>query len=480
MGTFRRIIAIVRKIAAVPVFLSGLGRRIRFSSALDPPAARPTRTKRRRRPERPPATNAAGRLSGDAAGGQGIWRCDSAFGGKRARQARGGPSNGVGMHRVGRSRPPRTSGRGVVWRRLAARMFGFRTEESAMKSLASVWSRWVHQVAHNLRRPRRRRRPYHVPTEACLEDRVLLAAVSFTQSSYTFEVPENSATGTEVGTPQLTPGSPAAYFYIASGNSTDPFVIDPITGVITVYDPSIDYETTSQYTLTVGALDPVTNTYDTATVTVNVQNVDEDPVFANQNYNFNIAENSANGTFVGTVSATNPTGVPAGTPVFYSITGGNSDGAFTIDPNSGDITVAGPIDFEATSQYTLTVLAGNSYGQSTTTVTINVQNVDEDPVFVNGQFNFNVQETAAIGTVVGTVVATNPNGVPQNTPIFYTIVAGNDAGDFTIDPTTGEISVANALNFEATPQYTLTVLASNSLGFDTVTVVINVQDVLNA
>ena len=36
----------------------------------------------------------------------------------------------------------------------------------------------------------------------------------------------------------------------------------------------------------------------------------------------------------------------------YSITGGNSDGKFSINPTSGLIEVAAPLDFEDTTSYT--------------------------------------------------------------------------------------------------------------------------------
>ena len=36
----------------------------------------------------------------------------------------------------------------------------------------------------------------------------------------------------------------------------------------------------------------------------------------------------------------------------YSITGGNADGKFSINPTSGLIEVAAPLDFEATTSYT--------------------------------------------------------------------------------------------------------------------------------
>ncbi|MDA0230708.1 MAG: cadherin repeat domain-containing protein [Proteobacteria bacterium] len=64
-----------------------------------------------------------------------------------------------------------------------------------------------------------------------------------------------------------------------------------------------------------------------------------------------MAENSAAGTAVGTVAASDP---DAGDALSYAITSGNQDGAFAIDTD-GVITVQGGLDFEALSSYALTV-----------------------------------------------------------------------------------------------------------------------------
>ena len=68
----------------------------------------------------------------------------------------------------------------------------------------------------------------------------------------------------------------------------------------------------------------------------------------------------------------------------YSIIEGNDDGVFSIDLNTGDITVADNthLDFETTPQYTLTVRvedAGTLTGSAA--ITVNVTNVNEPPAF---------------------------------------------------------------------------------------------------
>lgn len=95
--------------------------------------------------------------------------------------------------------------------------------------------------------------------------------------------------------------------------------------------------------------------------------------------NFNIPENSANGTIVGTVIATDP---DVGQTLTLSIVSGNTNGAFAIHPTSGQVTVAnsGAIDFESSPIFNLVVQATDSWtptASSTGLIQINLSNVNE-------------------------------------------------------------------------------------------------------
>ena len=99
------------------------------------------------------------------------------------------------------------------------------------------------------------------------------------------------------------------------------------------------------------------------------------PVFGEDPYTFSVAENSANGTAVGTVSATDGN---SSDTVAYSITAGNGNSKFAISSTSGAITVAGALDHESNPSYSLTVQASDGRGGSdTATVNITVTNVPE-------------------------------------------------------------------------------------------------------
>ena len=116
---------------------------------------------------------------------------------------------------------------------------------------------------------------------------------------------------------------------------------------------------------------------DTAAVTVNLTNVNEDPSASDAT--FGLAENSANGTAVGSVSASDP---DAGDTLSYAITGGDPGGAFAIDSATGEITVAdsSQLDFETSPVFNLTVTVTDAGGLTdTAAVTVNVTDVNEAP-----------------------------------------------------------------------------------------------------
>ena len=92
---------------------------------------------------------------------------------------------------------------------------------------------------------------------------------------------------------------------------------------------------------------------------------------------------------------------------------------------------------------------------------------------------FSAAEDAAMGTSVGTVSASDPNG----DTLSYSITAGNIGDAFMIDALTGEIMAVNALDFETTPTYTLSVQVTDD-GIpalsDTATITVNLTDVNDA
>ena len=293
-----------------------------------------------------------------------------------------------------------------------------------------------------------------------------------------FAVDENAANGTSVGTVIASDQDGDTLSYSILPGS--PFAIDSATGEITVADGSqLDFEAQASYSLTVQVQDNGTGTLtDTATVTINLNDVNDAPVVNDQS--FAVDENSANGTVVGTISASDQDG----DTLSYSIIAGDPNGAFAIDSATGEITVAdgAQLDFESQASYSLTVqVQDNGTGTltDTATVTIDLNDVNDAPV-VNDQ-SFAVEENSPNGTVVGTVTASDQDG----DTLSYSILTGNDASEFAIDPGTGVITIADSSGLDYETHSTLELViqvtdngTGNAVGQGIVT--INLNDVNEA
>jgi len=209
------------------------------------------------------------------------------------------------------------------------------------------------------------------------------------------------------------------------------------------------------------------------TMTVDVTPVNDAPVASDAT--FALDENSANGTVVGTVVASDP---DAGDTLSYAITAGDPGGAFAIDVATGEVAVADAsrLDFEATPVFNLTVEVTDSGGFTDTAATaLNLTDVNDAPAAAAAAFS--LAENSANGTVVGTVSASDPDA---GDTLSYAITGGDLGGAFAIDAVTGEITVADAsqLDFEATPVFDLTVEVTDAGGLtDTEIVPISLEPV---
>ncbi|HBR50076.1 MAG TPA: hypothetical protein DEA71_08315, partial [Nitrospira sp.] len=173
-----------------------------------------------------------------------------------------------------------------------------------------------------------------------------------------------------------------------------------------------------------------------------------------------IEENSANGSHVGFVTTEDS---DAGETFSYSLTD-SAGGRFAVNSATGEITVANGtlLDYDTATSHTITVRVTDSGGLTyDETFTINLTNVNETPTDLSLSAN-TVAENAANGTVVGTVSGTDPDSGDTKTYSF-TDSAG---GRFTIDSSTGVITVADGslLDYESATSHTITVRVTDGGG----------------
>ena len=289
------------------------------------------------------------------------------------------------------------------------------------------------------------------------------------------EIAENSPAGTPVGK-AFTATDPEgdSFTYAISGPDETLFAIDSSSGQIEVASGTrLDYEDSpNSYSVTVQASDGEAAA-DLA-ITINVTDVNEAPTFDDISTKIEVAENSPSGTNVGhAFIATDPEDAT----LIYSLSA--SDAAFfRINPATGQMTVArgASLDFEAGVSYSVTVHVSDGDAASDITVTINVTDVNEAPVFDDGATTIiEIAENSSTGTNVGQpFTAIDPEG-----DTFTYLLIGSDAAFFDIHPTTGQIIVASEarLDYESGVRYSLMVQATDGEAASEIAVSVRVTDV---
>ena len=241
-------------------------------------------------------------------------------------------------------------------------------------------------------------------------------------------------------------------YSITAGNTNTTFAISS-SGVITA-SKAPNFEDVSDYTLVIDVSDG-TNTTKTA-VLVHVIDVNERPTAEVETNPSEVPENSSVNTYVTWVNASD---IEDGLKLTYRIVAGNEDGAFTIKSSGvgqnddGEIRVAKDIiDFETKSSYALTIRVCDLGTPGTAADTlcvdvvanITVKDGNEKPT-ITGIPDQVIDEHTPVGTPVGTVTGTDP----EDGDLTFSFAGGNNGQAFAIDPTTGVITVARDIDFEA-------------------------------
>ena len=124
--------------------------------------------------------------------------------------------------------------------------------------------------------------------------------------------------------------------------------------------------------------------------------------------------------------------------ISYTIIAGNEKRKFSIDPETGLVSVTGRLDYERAKDYFLTIQAldgGTPPLSNHATVNISIMDVnDNKPVFTAASYSFSVVENIAADSVIGVVTARDGD-TGRNGEILYSIKS--DSGKFRIDNPSG-------------------------------------------
>ncbi|KAM5208312.1 cadherin-5 [Hipposideros larvatus] len=262
----------------------------------------------------------------------------------------------------------------------------------------------------------------------------------FTQTKYTFAVPEDIRVGSSLGSLFVEdpdePQNRMTKYSIVQGEYRDTFTIetDPThnEGIIKPMKP-LDYEHVQQYSFTIEAMDPTinlrypsgTSTRNKARVIINIMDVDEPPIFQQPFYHFQLRENLKK-PLIGSVQAKDPDA--AQRTIGYFIRRTSDKGQFFQVNKQGNIHNEKELDREIYPWYNLTVEAKELDSRGTPTgkesiVQVHIEVLDENdnaPEFAQ-PYNPKVCENAAQGKLVVQISATDKDITPRNVRFKFSL-----------------------------------------------------------
>ncbi|XP_003407927.4 cadherin-10 isoform X2 [Loxodonta africana] len=304
---------------------------------------------------------------------------------------------------------------------------------------------------------------------------------TFPEEIYTATVPEMSVVGTSVVQVTATDADDPSYgnsarviYSILQGQPY--FSVEPETGIIRTALPNMNRENREQYQVVIQAKDmggQMGGLSGTTTVNITLTDVNDNPPrFPQNTIHLRVLESSPVGTAIGNVKATDAdTGKNA--EVEYRIIDGDGTDMFDIitekDTQEGIITVKKPLDYESRRLYTLKVEAENTHVdprfyylgpfKDTTIVKISIEDADEPPVFSRSSYLFEVHEDIEVGTIIGTVMARDPDST--SSPIRFSLDRHTDLDRiFNIHSGNGSLYTSKPLDREVSQWHNLTVIAA--------------------
>ncbi len=243
-------------------------------------------------------------------------------------------------------------------------------------------------------------------------------------------------------------GAPAPVWSITGGVDAALFSIDSSTGEVSFlsspnFEAPGDAGGNNVYDIEISASDGALS--ETQAVTITVADVNEAPVFGFSGpIPFSRPENQADTTFSYPGTASDP----EGDPVTYSLAG--PDGAlFTLNSSSGRIEFVTAPDFENPGDtntdgvYEFTLVASDGSLQDTLDFELTVTDTnDEAPVFSSGP-------TASVLENQGNLVVYQAIATDADSPTITYSLSGADAALFTVNASTGAVTLTQALDFES-------------------------------
>ncbi|MCT4613401.1 MAG: cadherin domain-containing protein [Marinifilaceae bacterium] len=281
---------------------------------------------------------------------------------------------------------------------------------------------------------------------------------------------EDTSTGTVLITFSATDNDLNSNFTnwtIKAGNDENLFSLDAATGELSLINP-LKYISPTIYKLIITVEDDIAanspNTSENFEFELNLINVNNQKPIINPIADIELVESTSVNTIIGQATASDEDGSTL-TKFNWSISSGNTDNDFSIDVNTGEMSLVKTLDRVTKPNYTLGIsvtdaaTGGNTSAEVQFTITIT--DINDNKPIITGPAIISVLQSNPIGSAIGSMIATDldENTYFQN----WTIKSGNTDSDFSINPNTGVLILEKALDYATKPTYTLVISVQDDI-----------------
>lgn len=261
------------------------------------------------------------------------------------------------------------------------------------------------------------------------------------------------------------PNSRVSYTFQGGDDGDGDFFIEPYSGIIRTAR-KLDRENVATYNLKAFAVDkgvpPLKAAVDIQVTVLDVN--DNAPVFERDEMYIYVEENSAVGSTLARISATDPDeGTNA--QILYQIVEGNVPEVFQLDIFSGDLIALTDLDYEAKMEYLIVVQATSAPLVSRAIIHVRLVDVNDNyPVLQDFEIIFNNYVTNKSNSfpsgVIGKVPAHDPD---VSDKLLYTFVEGNELNLLILNQDTGELKLSKDLDSNRPLEATMRVTVSGMI-----------------
>ena len=295
---------------------------------------------------------------------------------------------------------------------------------------------------------------------------------------YTLTIPENSAVGSHLLSLSCSDSDGDSLEYSLEGDSENIFQLDTVTTSLSLAAP-VDSEVALTHNVLVNVFDGEHSVQLKVYVYVEPSN-EHVPRFNQTVYDCSVAESAAIGSIFCWVFAEDEDSGLDG-QLSYAITSGNEANKFGIDSTTGEIVLAGYIDYESVQGYLIFVRVtdnGESPLGNSVQVRITVLDSNDNAPIINPLITAVIAENSALGSVVKVLECSDADsGINRDVEFIVdsqTNAAGDDVAAFSIEPSTNELITGSNIDYEESSFFTiaLTCRDNGSLSLSTSSTII--------